>query len=325
MGPLFSLPVNNFMSSPYTTPYVDGGLSGTSAEYLVTDVDNNIIIANISNNAFDMAIDGLNFSLTIPLDATYTGATSGLTATTLYSSFLKTPFYDQKSTTGPCACSVMDGLYSEESFLITRELNLGMPEENGINPESNSYYNSGIVYLFSDDIKKPNVSATTVSTTNSWSNGFGSDCPYTLYKKFPFNYMDDTLNGYYRDQPVGAVDLYGGIVTIFNKDLVNAFDFSLSTGGTISSGATFPSSVANSTFRTLDVEMSINTTLIAGKNEFNYSNNPTWNPVTCGDKIYITYIELYDSAGKLVGMCVPQNPIEKAFDDTVVVQAKLTF
>jgi hypothetical protein len=321
MGPLFSLPVNDFMANPYGISYADGGLSGTSSEFLVTNVGDNIIIGDIGESAYDMAIDGLNFSLTIPLNSSYTGITSGLSTTTLYSSFMKTQYYDQKSTTGPCACSVMDGLYSEQSSVVTTQINQGMPEEEGINPESNGYYNSGLVYLFSDDIRKPNVSATTVVTTNSWANGFGNDCPYTLYKKFPFNYMDDTLNGYYRDQPVGVVDLYGGIITIFNEDLVNAFDFSTSSGGTSTSGATFPVSAASSTFRTLDVEMSINTTLIAGKNEFNFSNNPTWNPVTCGNKIYITYFELYDSAGKLVGMGVPQNPIEKAFDDTLVITA----
>jgi len=325
MGPLFSVPVNDKMKDPFTTSYLDGGYSGTSLEYLVTNVGDNIIVGNISNSVYDMSIDGLNFSVTIPLNSSYTGITSGLTTTTLYGAYAKTPLYDKKNTVGPCACSVMDNMYSEEFSVVTREINQGLPYNEGVNPESNMPYNSGIVYLFSDDIRKPNVSATTITTTNSWATGFGNDCPYTLNKKFPFNYTTDSINGYYMDQPVGAVDLLGGIITIFNEDLVNAFNFGASTGGTSTSGATFPTSAVTSTFKSIDLQQSLNMTLIAGKNEFITSTNPTWDPLVCVNKTYVTYLEIYDETGQLVAKGVADSPLEKTNSSMLVLDVQLMF
>lgn len=325
MGPIFSVPCTDTMKEPFTVSYLNGGYSGTSLEYLVTDVEDNIIIADISRGSFDTGIDGLNFKLTIPLDSTYTGSTtlSGLSTTTLYGSYMKTYLYDQKATNGPCALSVLDGLYSEESSVVTREINEGLPYNEGVNPEPNGYYNSGLVYLFCDDIKKPNVSATTVTTTNSWSTGFGNEGPYTLYKKFPFNYMTNELEGLYMDQPVGAVDLLGGNVTIFNKDLVNAFDFSVATGGTSTSGATFSSTDANVTFKSLSLSQKLDITLIAGKNEFVTSSNPTWDPTTCNGKIYITHFELYDESGQVVAVGEAKEPILKESSDLIVIETSI--
>ena len=53
MGPLFNLPVNSKMETDFVTPYSDGGWSGTALEYLVTEVGDNIIVADISKNSFE--------------------------------------------------------------------------------------------------------------------------------------------------------------------------------------------------------------------------------------------------------------------------------
>lgn len=325
MGPIFSVPVNDRMREPFETTFSDGGYLDTAMEYLVTDVGDNVVVVNISKDSFDMAIDGLAFNLSIPLDATYTGATSGLSTTTLYGAYMKTPLYDKKNNNGPCACSVMDNLISEESRLVTTEISQGLDYQPGVNPESNGWYSSGLVYLFSDDIKTPNTPSGTTATTNSWSTGFNNDCPYTIGKKFPFNFRTDDVNGYYVDQPVGAVDLQSGVVTIFNTDLVNAFDFSVSTGGTSTSGATFPSSLANSTFKSVDVEQSLNLTIIAGKNEFTTSTNPTYDPTTCDGSIYINYINLYDDSGKLVAVGVTDTPIKKEKNQIALFDMSIKF
>ena len=72
---------------------------------------------------------------------------------------MKTELYDKKNTVGPCSCSVMDTLLSENSQKVTTEISQGLPFQSGTNPkDSNSYYSSGLVYLFSDDVKKPNIS-----------------------------------------------------------------------------------------------------------------------------------------------------------------------
>lgn len=325
MGPLFNVPVNDKMKSEFTTPYIDGGLSGTALEYLVKEVGDNIIVGDIAKDTFESAIDGLNFSLTIPLDPAFSGISfSGLSSTTIYGAYQKTQFYTAKSTNGPCACSIMDGLLSENSQSVTTEIDAGLPYQEGVNPkDSNSYYSSGLVYLFCDDVREPNLSASTATTTNSWATGFGTECPYTLRKKFPFNLLDDTVNGYYYDQPVGVVDLLGGKITLFNQDLVDGFNFSGATGGTSVTGATFSSSDANTVFRSYDILQGLDMTLIAGKNEFDTSNNPTYNAETCDGKIYITYVDFYDSSGKLVAKGVTDTPLSKERDQILVIDASL--
>lgn len=327
LGPLFNVPVNEKMKEDFVTPYNDGGWSGTALEYLVKDVGDNIIVGNIGKETFETAIDGLNFSLKIPLDPTYSGSSfSGLSSTTLYGAYMKTELYSKKSTKGPCACSIMDGLLSENANDVTVGIGEGLPYQSGVNPkDSNSYYSSGIVYLFSDDVKAPNISANTVTTTNSWATGFGADCPYTLRKKFPFNLLNDTVNGYYYDQPVGAVDLLGGKITLFNRDIVDGFDFSVATGGTSVTGATFSSTVANTVFKSYDILQGLDMTLIAGKNEFDTSENPTYNDETCDGKIYITYVDFYDTSGKLVAKGVTDTPITKEKDQIVVLNSTLYF
>ena len=325
MGPIFSLPVNSKMEEDYITPLSEGGWSGTALEYLVKEVGDNIIVADISKDSFESAIDGLNVSLTVPLDPAYNGVSfSGLSSTTIYGAYMKTQFYDQKNTNGPCACSVMDNLLSENSQKVTTETMNGLPYQEGVNPkDSNSYYSSGLVYLFCDDVKKPNISGKTMTTTKSWATGFGTDCPYTLRKKFPFNLYDDTVNGYYYDQPVGVVDLLGGKVTLFNEDIVNGFNFSGSTGGTSVTGATFSVADANTVFKSYDILQGLDMTLIAGKNEFDTSDNPTYNPETCDGKIYITYVDFYDSSGKLVAKGVTETPLSKERDEILVLNANI--
>ena len=325
LGPLFSLPVNEVMENDYTTPYVDGGWSGTALEYLVKEVGDNIIVADIAKDTFESAIDGLNFSLTVPLDSSYNGISfSGLSSTTIYGAYQKTELYNNKSTNGPCACSVMDGLLSENSQQVTTGIQQGLPYQQGVNPkDSNSYYDSGIVYLFSDDVKKPNISANTVTTTNSWATGFNDNCPYTLRKKFPFNLLNDSVNGYYYDQPVGVVDLLGGKITLFNEDIVEGFNFSGATGGTSVTGATFSTTDANTNFSSYDILQGLDMTLIAGKNEFDTSNNPTYNEQTCDGKVYVTYVDFYDSSGKLVAKGVTDSPLTKEKDQILVLNANI--
>lgn len=329
MGPLFNMPVTDRMQEPYTSSFQDGGYVGTALEFLVTDTTDKVVVIDISKEVFDVGIDGLHFKVTIPLDPTVSGVTSGLTTTTLYGAYMKTPLYEKRNTTGPCATNVLDNLLSEESADVTHKVGIGLPNQLGINPESNGYYNSGVVYLFSDDIRKPNVSNGTTATTNSWSTGFALDSPYTLRKKFPFNFETDELNGYYVDQPVGIVDLLGGKVTIFNKYLVEALDFSAGGSGSVVSGdklngAKFNSNL-NLEFRSYDVKQGWNMTLIAGKNEFNTSNNPTWNPAVCGGKIYITYIDFYDDQGNLVAKGVTDTPLPKEENETLVLNTILNF
>lgn len=326
-GPLVDIPTTNKEKTIFETTYNQGGLMGTAMEYWVTDVGDNIIVADIGANAFDVGIDGLNFRLTIPLDPTYTGVTSGLTTTNLYGSYMRTNLYDRKNNTGPCSCAVMDYLLSEQDNKVTTDVGQGLPLQNGTNPDSNyyNYYHSGIVYLFSDDIRKPSISATTATTTNSWATGFGNDCPYSQSNKLPYNYTDDPINGYYTDQPVGVVDLLGGQVKIFNQDLVDSFDFTSTISGSSLTGATLPSSGASVTFKSYDLNQGLNITVLANRNEFTTSSNPTYDPISCDGKLYITSIDLYDDQGRLVAKALPDSPVEKTKDSVFVSTLNLKF
>ena len=193
MGPLFSVPVNQTMKRDYNTLYLEGGWSGTALEYLVKDVGTNVIIGDISKTSFETAIDGLNFNVKIPLDSSYTGATfTGLSTTTLYGSYMKTELYNQKSTTGPRSCSIMDGLLSENSGKVTIDVNQGLPFQNGINPkDSSDNYQSGIIYLFSDDVRKPNVSVYNEDYENPFGIKGAEDVAGSLYSQAD---IDNTLS-----------------------------------------------------------------------------------------------------------------------------------
>lgn len=326
-GPLVDIPTTDKEKTIFQTPYSDGGLKGTAMEYWVTNVGNDVIIADISANSFDVGIDGLNFRLTVPLDPSYTGITSGLTTTNLYGSYMRTNLYDRKNNNGPCSCAVMDYLLSEQDNKVTTDIGQGLPLQSGTNPDPNyyNYYHSGIVYLFSDDIRKPSISATTATTINSWATGFGLDCPYSQSDKLPFNYIDDQVNGYYVDQPVGVVDLLGGQVKIFNEDIVEAFDFTGAISGDSSSGATFSTSGASATFKSYDLNQGLNITVLANRNEFTTSTNPTYDPITCDGKLYITSIDLYDEQGRLVAKALPDSPVEKTKDSVFVSTLNIKF
>ena len=326
-GPLVDIPTTAREKVNFQTTFNQGGLSGTSMEYWVTNVGDNIIVTDISADSFEVGIDGVNFRLTIPLDPLYSGITSGLTTTNLYGSYIRTNLYDKKNNTGPCSCAVMDYLLSEQDGKVTTNIGQGLPLQNGTNPDPNynDVYHSGIVYLFSDDIRKPNVSGTTMVTTNSWATGFGEECPYSQRNKFPFNYLEDTINGFYVDQPVGAVDLLGGQVKIFNQDLVEAFDFTGASTGDSLTGATFPTSGASATFKSYDLDQGLNITILANRNEFTTSTNPTYDPISCDGKIYITSIDLYDTQGRLVAKAMPTEPIEKTASNILVTTLNIKF
>jgi hypothetical protein len=324
MGPLFNMPVTDRMRQPFQESFQDGGYVGTALEYLVTDTTNSIIVIDIDKEEFKVGIDGLHFKVTLPLDPSISGITSGPTTTNLYGAYMKTPLYEKRNTSGPCSTNVLDNLTSEESSTVTTDVNIGLDRQPGINPETNGYYNSGVVWLFCDDIRRPNTYSGMTATTNSWETGFAQDAPYTMKKKFPFNFRTDELNGYYVDQPVGIVDLLGGKITIFNEDLVNALDFSGIVGGDSISGATFGSDLTVE-FRDYDLTQGWNMTLIAGKNEFQTSNNPTWDPSKCDGKVYITYIDFYDDQGNLVAKGVTDTPLSKEPGQTLVLNTTLKF
>ena len=106
---------------------------------------------------------------------------------------------------------------------------------------------------------------------------------------------------------------------------MEAFDFTTASSGNSLTGATFPSSGASATFKSYDLDQGLNITILANRNEFTTSNNPTYDPISCDGKLYITSIDLYDSQGRLVAKALPDSPIEKSKDSVFVSTLNVKF
>lgn len=301
------LPVTPKMEEIYSIPYGDGGLADTAMEVFGQTTDN-IIFINLQHPLYNkQAISGHDLKIDIPLDPTWSGLTSGLTTTSIYGSYMRTPKLLEKSA-GPCGVSKFDQMHSENSETVTDNIHIGQRKVLGINPMSGEHYESGIVYLFCDDIQRPNTPSGSTATTTTWSTAHGQSNPYTNGKE-PFNYRDSLE--YYKDKPVGFCDLYGGFCKIFNPDLVNAFDFSLATGGTGTTQVSFAPGVADFKFKTVEIDNFWGVTVIANPGEFTHSQNPTWENSDCKD-VYITGVALCDNSGQTVAMAIPNEPIKKS-------------
>ena len=94
-------------------PFANGGLLGTALEGLPDSFYNYCMVGfSIPNSNYRVQTYGQNVVVKIPLDSTYTGMTSGLTATTIYSSFI----YNQVS------YSLHDQIPDRKKYLIHRIL-----------------------------------------------------------------------------------------------------------------------------------------------------------------------------------------------------------
>ena len=109
----YSYPTSNFWSAIgmfsdinyniQNKPANNGGILGTSIGNLPSAYMNTgMLVFSIDNNKYRTQLNGHNFAIHIPLDSSYTGMTSGLTATTLYSAFIWDP--SCLETTGSICC-----------------------------------------------------------------------------------------------------------------------------------------------------------------------------------------------------------------------------
>jgi hypothetical protein len=299
------LPVNQIMNNKWEQTFINGGFSGTAIQDLYNI--NSVIFFNIDASAYEQMIDGRTFSLNIPLDNTYSGVTSGLSTTTLYSSYVKTNSLSQPSPTNP-NLSTFDTNYSEK-YLPASEY-FGNPDNQIQN------YESGVVWLFSNDIQRPNN-----FSGNSWSTASNNNNPYTNGKQ-SFNFISTGLNNV--DKAVGILNLNAGLGAIFNFDLVNSFDFSVATGGTGTTLATFSLSDASINLKSVNIDFSQRIIAIAGADEFFTSQNPTYHS-DCNGMVKITKIGLYNDLGECIAIVVPNEPITKQKDQFITFDIKLGF
>jgi len=293
--------------------YANGGLLGTALAELPEAFWNKGGIAfKVDNNNYRTRINGQNIAFYIPLNSLYSGMTSGLTATTLYSSFTYGPDILEKDPTSLCAGVKADSYISEPNPTYTSKLGVGYKYMAGSNPEINSsypYFDSGLVYLVTDSIYNTFSGATGSST--SWSYLYNQDQKYSKGARTISFWGGETqytgLNGY--DRIVGAMFLDSGLGFIFDPDLVGGFNWSTVSGSpTTISGGTFTSGQTVFDAGDIDVSEILKIEIITDDKTFNTSTNPSYiglgnNAQDCG--VAISTITLHNQIGECLAIVKP--------------------
>lgn len=240
----FGLPVsNNDISKFITTTDANYGFSDTAISGLSAS---KILVISIPNTQYGEIIDGKTIQL---------GVTTSAGTYTMYGTF------QRNSTT----LASQDANIRETSSKTTPTIG------------------DNIVFLFSDNIKRPNGDA-----TKSWSTGYGQPKPFSIGGKQLFNYTTNTASNYTADTAVGVAYLDKGFIVITDSTIVNSF-----VEATDKSATTI-------TFNSMVTDVSQSIVCDALVSEFRISNNPTF---TYGvDVPRVTEVGLYDSAKNLLAV-----------------------
>lgn len=299
----------------------EGGFSDT----MISDIyeaytDSGIIVGSLDSKTFRTSLSP-NMKITLPLDESYSGNTTGLSSIDLYTSFVSQNDSKLVDGTKPCSTWKVDSLYSESHVESTFEAGIGYyyDDLNNPGPNTNNVYKSGVVYLFSEDIQYSGT------TGGEWSKGWSADTRYT-FGGSPLAVFD----GEERDRAVGLVNVDSGSVIIFNPEIVSSLNTSISSGGTMSSGMTFPTEDCNMVVKDIDFSTSldINTTLTP--NTFTNTMNPSLLDAKqdgikgCGDSVSITKICYYDEFGNLVATGLLDKPLVKRQQDFTLLKSSVT-
>jgi hypothetical protein len=293
-------------------PQSQGGLIGTALERLGGAFETTgAIVFSVTNSNYRVSIDGTNIALLIPLDSNYSGVTSGISATTLFSSYIYNPDILNKNPASLCSPSNADSYISEPSQKYTAELGIGYEYVPGTNPNTSAnypYFDSGITYLVSDSIYKIFTGAT--GSSLSWSYGYNVPNKYQngaqLISFDPSNFDPNGFigtGGY--DIIVGAVFNNFGFGIIWDPNLVGAFKWSASTGNYNSiSGATFSSGDTIFNAADLDFAEKVRVKVVMDAQQFNQSANPSYiglgSNTDCG--VAFTNLTLHDELGNCLAI-----------------------
>lgn len=309
-------------------PYANGGLLGTALEQLPNAFYNTGAVAfSIPNTNYRVQVYGQNDALYIPLNSTYSGMTSGLTATTLYSSFTYQPDILEKDVASLCSGVMADEFKSESAYEYTNNLGIGYQYIEGKNPNPASdytYFDSGLVYLVTDSVY--NTFSGSTGSTLSWSSGYNTKNRYAngarLISFDPSNTQYTGVGGY--DRIVGAMFLNYGLGFIFDPDLVGAFDWSTVMGDPTSiTGGTFTTGQTAFNASDMDISENLEVKIVAKPNEWVASPNSSYigTGQDCG--IATTTITLHDKMGNCLAMVKPNTALIKERDNYLIFNLEL--
>ena len=138
---------------------------------------------------------------------------------------------------------------------------------------------TNVVFLFSDEIKRPNN-----NLSKSWSTGYLLTKPFSVGLKEQFNLTANPTAGINMDTPVGVAYLDKGFIVITNPFIIGSLDLTLS---------------ASVTFDTYSTEITQDITCVVNRGEFIASNNPTY---SAGDLIRVSEVGLHDTGGNLIAI-----------------------
>lgn len=309
-------------------PYSEGGLGSTALQYLPEAFYNTGGIAfSIPNSNYRVQINGQNNALYIPLNSSYSGMTSGLTATTLYSSFIYQTDILQKDYTRICSGVKADTFKSEASYQQTNNLGIGFKYIDGKNPNPASdypYYDSGIVYLVTDSIYNSFSGAT--GSSLSWGYLYDNEQKYAngartiSFDPSQTQYLG--TGGY--DRIVGAMFLNYGLGFIFDPTLVQAFDWSTVNGNPATvSGGTFTSGQTAFNAADMDISENLYVKIMMAPDQWTSSSNSSY--IGTGQKCAIaaSTLTLHNLQGDCVAIVKPNQAMIKEEQNYLMIDLEL--
>lgn len=302
----------------------NGGLLNTSLGDLPESFNNGLTFFSIPTDNYRVYIDGSRIEFKVPLNGT-----SGLTATTLYSSYFYTPEILDKKIDDLCSGTNADKLEQEYLKKATSDVGIGYQYIEGTNPdkfdEQYPYFKSGVVYLYSDDIKYNFTGAT--GSSLSWSYNYNTDNPYVNGKRMAkFSAIDTnpfwTGPGY--DRSCGVLFLNSGTGFLWGT-VGNTIDWATINGDpTSSTGASFTTSgVTYMNATDVDLTENLRVKIIMEPNQWVSSPQSSYVGLNQDCGIAATTITLHDNLGRCLAVGKVPEPIIKDKDDYVVLDVDI--
>lgn len=303
------------IANNYNIDFGDGGYKNTSLEKLYQAYeDTGIIVGLVNNETYRQSLIGRDGALVIP--TLFTGATfsasttlTGLTSITNYFTFYDSPELLKRETSGVCAKTVGDTRKFE--FLKESVIDTGIGQQTG-KGNSGGGYESGVVFLFND------YTSLTSGSTSGFSQGHKVTNPYSNGKKTAIFKGE----GYHR--AAGMVDCISGIITLWDPDIVQGFNWYAATGGTGTTRATFPLTDAYTVVKDYDTSVSADVRISTNPDILKFTTNPSRKQAIaegdtdCEEVVKATQVCLYDVSGQVTAIGTPTEIIEKS-DNYVVM------
>ena len=283
------------------------GLIGTAFEDLVSSVNNDgLVVLDINGSNYRTNFDG-TFAIKVPLDSTYSGMTSGLSETILYTSYIWDPNCLNLAG-GLCAGTESDKKRSESNSRYTANLlGIGNPVVDGINPKQGEFFNSRIAFLMSDDVYYTFTGST--GTSISWGYQFGVDSQFAKGRRLINTDLTNTQYVGFYDRVQGFVDLNEGLVFLWGPT-AQAFDWTKFSGNMYTTGATPTTSGATIIDASdWDYQVGVDVRVIIQPDMYDTTSNPSIIGQKNCDTVF-SRICFFDKNGGLLAQGVANKPIE---------------